>query len=196
MNGVKGLAGMDIGMYAEDYLPEQFRVQARALREEAWPGLGGIPHDPALNPLTIPLVTPEGEVTAVLDVLWKDIEHEGVRYRAAGLSSVVTAEAHRGKGHGRQLVAAAREMIAKSGADLGIFTCDRPLRGFYEGAGWRVLEGAVLVGGTPEAPFPSDRPGFDKVTLADFFTERGRRGAASFRNARIGLYPGEIDRLW
>ncbi|MFI1970259.1 GNAT family N-acetyltransferase [Streptomyces cinnamoneus] len=133
---------------------------------------------------------------AVLDILSKDIEHGGRTYRASGLSAVVTGAAHRGSGHGRQLVAAAREVIARSGADVGLFTCDRPLRGFYESAGWSVLEGSVLVGGTPDAPFPSDRPGFDKVTLAGFFTDRAKRDAEAFRHSRIALFPGGIDRLW
>lgn len=46
----------------------------------------------------------------------------------------------------------------------------------------------------PEAPFPSDQPGFDKVTLAAFFDPRVRR--SDFGHARIELYPGEIDKLW
>ncbi|MEX2984702.1 GNAT family N-acetyltransferase [Streptomyces sp. C36] len=148
-------------------------------------------------------------MTAALDILSKDITHAGRSYRAAGLSAVVTAAAHRGKGNGRQLVAAARELIAGSGslpsapkanpmpkADLALFTCDRPLRAFYESAGWEHLDGTALIGGTPHAPFPSDQPGFDKVTMAGFFTERATRHAAEFRRSRIALYPGEIDRLW
>ena len=91
-------------------------------------------------------------------------------------------------------MSAAREAIAASGADLGIFTCDRPLGPFYESAGWAVIPGAVLVGGTPEEPFPSDQ--WDKVTLAAFFSAKARRGAASFAGARIGLYAGRIDKLW
>ncbi len=142
------------------------------------------------------LLSERGEVVSALDVLSKEIVHRGRRYRASGLSAVVTGRAHRGHGYGRQLVAAAREFIADSGADLGLFTCDRPLRGFYESAGWAVLDGAVLIGGTPREPFPSDAPGFDKLTLAGFFSQRAQREAASFRNARIALHPGMIDRLW
>jgi hypothetical protein len=100
----------------------------------------------------------------------------------------------RGRGYGGRIVRAAYETIAASGADLGIFTCDRPLGPFYESAGWTILPGAVLVGGTPDDPFPSDQ--WDKVTLAAFFSERARRGAGRFAGARIGLYPGTIDRLW
>jgi aminoglycoside 2'-N-acetyltransferase I len=52
----------------------------------------------------------------------------------------------------------------------------------------------VLVGGTPAAPFPSDQ--WDKVTLASFFSPRAREAAERFAGARIGLYPGAIDKLW
>ena len=125
---------------------------------------------------------------AALDILSKELEHAGERYAASGLSTVVTDEALRGRGHGGRLVAAAHARIAASGADLGIFTCDRPLGPFYESAGWTLLPGTVLVGGTPEAPFPSDQ--WDKVTLASFFSPRVRQAAERFVGARIGLYPG------
>ncbi len=52
----------------------------------------------------------------------------------------------------------------------------------------------MLVGGTPEAPFPSDQ--WDKVTLASFFSPRAKRAAQQFAGARIELYPGAIDKLW
>jgi GNAT superfamily N-acetyltransferase len=105
-----------------------------------------------------------------------------------------TRPSTRGRGHGRRLVTAARDLIAGRGTDLGIFTCDRPLAGFYESAGWQVLPETVLIGGTPDRPFPSDQ--FDKVTLAAFFTDHARRYAKTFDHARIALYPGDIDKLW
>ncbi|MBB5117973.1 acetyltransferase [Streptomyces eurocidicus] len=185
---------MRIMTFAEEDVPAELRARADALREQAWPGGG--PHDPALRPVTMLLVSPDGEVPAALDILTKEIVHGGRPYRAAGLSAVVTDAARQGRGYGRRLVAAARETIRESGADLGLFTCDRPLRGFYESAGWDELEGAVLIGGTPREPFPSDGPGFDKVTMAGFFTARAKRDAGAFRGSRVELYPGEIDRLW
>ncbi len=168
------------------------------LDQQAWPGDSDAPartprHDPALRPVSMTLVA-DGRVLAALDILSKEIEHAGERYAASGLSTVVTDEAVRRRGHGRRLVVAAREAIAESGADLGIFTCDRPLGPFYESAGWTVIPGAVLVGGTPEEPFPSDQ--WDKVTLASFFSAKAQRGAGSFAGARIALFPGSIDKLW
>ncbi|HEY3614466.1 MAG TPA: GNAT family N-acetyltransferase [Gaiellales bacterium] len=183
--------------YEQDDLPPALRDQVRALHRQAWPPSGpareGPAHDPALRPLSLTLVA-DGRVLAALDILSKQLEHAGERFAASGLSTVVTDEELRGRGYGRRLVIAARATIAASGADLGIFTCDRPLGAFYEAAGWAILPGTVLVGGTPEEPFPSDQ--WDKVTLASFFGVRAQAAAPAFAGARIGLYPGSIDRLW
>jgi aminoglycoside 2'-N-acetyltransferase I len=188
----------EILTYAQDELPPALRDQVLALHRQAWPPAGlergfGPAHDPLLRPLSLTLVA-DGRVLAALDILSKELEHAGERYAASGLSTVVTDEALRGRGYGRRLAAAAHATIAAGGADLGIFTCDRPLGPFYESAGWTILPGTVLVGGTPEAPFPSDQ--WDKVTLASFFSERAKRAAEHFAHARIELYPGAIDKLW
>lgn len=192
--------GLEILEFPEADVPRALRVRVLALQDRTWPPEAPSPgtepgpvHDPALHPRSMLLVR-DGRVVAALDVLTKDIVHEGESYTVSGLSTVVTDEAERGKGHGGRLVAAARERIRASGVDLGIFTCDLSLRAFYERAGWSVLPGTVLVGGTQEHPFPSDR--FDKVTVAAFFSERARAATDRFVGARIGLYPGEIDRLW
>lgn len=183
--------------YPEAEVPPQLRLQVLALQEQAWPS--GAPvvlratHDPALEPESMLLVV-DGLVVSALDVLTKTIDHAGTTFLARGLSTVVTDLALRGRGYGLHLVRHAHEAIARSGADLGLFTCDTPLGAFYERAGWRLLPGTVLVGGTPDAPFPSDQ--FDKVTLGDFFTDRAKSHAADFRGARIELYPGAIDKLW
>jgi GNAT superfamily N-acetyltransferase len=188
---------MQIVSFPEADVPPELRGQVRTLHRQAWPGFEQEPdgpvHDPALRPLSMLLLDGE-RVLSSLDILSKEISHRGHRFAASGLSTVVTDEAHRGKGHGTRLVEAAREAIERSGADLGIFTCDTPLQAFYERAGWELLAGTVLVGGTRAAPFPSDR--FDKVTMARFFSTRALALAETFLSSRIELYPGEIDRLW
>ncbi|MYT29898.1 GNAT family N-acetyltransferase [Streptomyces sp. MspMP-M5] len=193
---------MQILAFPEAATPTELRTQVRELQEAAWPSESPAPvpddapvHDPALRPLSMLLVD-GGTVLAALDLLTKEVGHAGQRYAAGGLSTVVTRREARGRGHGRSLVAKARETLAAQGHDLGLFTCDRPLRTFYESAGWHHLPGTVLVGGTPEAPFPSDSPGFDKVTMAAFFSDRARRARASFQGSRIALHPGDIDKLW
>jgi aminoglycoside 2'-N-acetyltransferase I len=188
---------VEILSWPEAEVPREFRLQAVALQDDAWPDFrpGGVEvrHDSALRPISMLLVE-DGRVRAALDILSKPVIHRGETYAASGLSTVVTDRAERLKGYGKRLVEAAREAMRESGADLAIFTCDTPLAPFYEAAGFEVLSGAVLVGGTPADPFPSDR--FDKVTLASFFTARAHAHAAGFAGARIELYPGVIDRLW
>ncbi|WP_244178732.1 GNAT family N-acetyltransferase [Streptomyces rubellomurinus] len=193
---------VEILSFPEEATPFDLRVQVRELQDQAWPSeddpvvAADAPvHDPSLNPESMLLVD-GGTVLAALDILSKEIAHAGGRYAAGGLSTVVTRREARGHGFGRRLVAAAREAMAARELDLGLFTCDRPLRAFYESAGWQALPGVVLIGGTPDAPFPSDRPGFDKVTMACFFSHRCRDARAAFHDTRIGLYPGEIDKLW
>ncbi|HVK23503.1 MAG TPA: GNAT family N-acetyltransferase [Actinokineospora sp.] len=181
---------MRILSFPFDAVPDELRSQVTDLWARAWGDPSG--HDPVLGPVSMLLL--DGDtVVAALDILGKEIDHGGQRYVAGGLSTVVTREDSRGQGHGKRLVAEARVAMSR-GYDLGLFTCDVPLRPFYESAGWRTLPGTVLVGGTPSAPFPSDQPGFDKVTMGDFFSPRVDR--AAFENARIELYPGEIDKLW
>ncbi|MGW2400960.1 GNAT family N-acetyltransferase [Kitasatospora sp. NPDC001664] len=187
---------MQLLTFPEAQVPAELRSQVWRLQEVAWPSGGADPgtsHDPALAPESLLLVA-DGRVLAALDLLGKEIDHDGARYLARGLSCVVTDPAERGRGHGGRLVRAALEVVRGSGADLGVFSCDRPLLGFYRAAGWRELAGAVLVGGTPQDPFPTDRPGFDKVVMADLCTGRAR--AASWEHRRIGLHPGTVDRLW
>jgi len=186
-------------IFPEIATPRALREQVVAMQDWAWPRGDGTTsttapiHDPALRPLSMLLVE-EGRVLSALDILSKDLTHAGQRFAASGVSTMVTDEAQRGKGFGRTLIEAAKDEMGSGGADLGIFTCDAPLRSFYEHGGFAVLPGTVLVGGTRNEPFPSNL--FDKVTLAAFFSERAKLAAASFEHARVGLYPGSIDKLW
>ncbi len=193
---------MRVVSYPEAATPPELRVQVLALQHEAWPpedsaavSETALTHDPSLDPLSMLLMDNE-IVVAALDVLTKELVHAGRRYRAGGLSTVVTRRGARGQGHGHRLVTAAREAMAASGLDLGLFTCDRPLQAFYERAGWLLLPGTVIIGGTRRSPFRSDQPGFDKVTLGAFFSARARTHRRDFHDSRIELYPGEIDKLW
>ena len=182
--------------FPEAETPPALRAQVIALQQQAWPGPGtGLTHDPALHPMTVLLVS-GGVVVAALDVLSKSLTHRGETYRVSGLSTVVTARTERRSGHGTRLVRAAHELVAESGVDLALFTCDRELAGFYLAAGWTLLRDTVLIGGTPADQLCSDAPGFDKVTLGDFFSANARRNADTFLGTRIELYPGTIDRLW
>ena len=166
---------MHVLSWPEAATPPVFRRQILDLQRQAWPDdhSDGLTHDPQLDPVSHVLVDGE-RILAALDVLSKTIVHRGRAYRTSGLSTVVVDSAHRGLGLGHELVATVRRAIEASGVELVLFTCDRPLQSFYEHAGFDVLPGAVLVGGTPERPFASDQPGFDKVTMAAFFSAAAR----------------------
>jgi GNAT superfamily N-acetyltransferase len=135
----------------------------------------------------------DGQLASHLSVPRKTIEHCGETYKAYGLSGVLTVPAFRGKGYGERVVRAATAFMEEDGADVGLFTCDPPLRTFYERCGWTVLEGAWLVGGTRARPFPSDTLG--KITFARFFSDRAQARRNDFMGAAIWLELGEDD-LW
>jgi predicted N-acetyltransferase YhbS len=167
-----------IGM-AEGRIPEALRRQVLLAQEEAWPSDdgsvdAGLVHDPALRPFSMLLVADE-VVLCALDLLFKRIVHAGQEWDAAGLSTVVTPIVHRGRGYGKQLVTYVHDDLNGMGVDLALFTCDPPLGPFYESCGFEILPGTVLEGGTAAEPFRSDQNGFDKVTLAAFYTQRLHR---------------------
>lgn len=89
-------------------------------------------------------------------------------------------------------------------SSLALFSCDPELVPFYRAAGFEVLSGTVLVGGTPAEPLATDAPGLDKTVLGAFFGEgraadgegRADQVRAAFTGIRVPLCPGTIDRLW
>lgn len=200
---------MRIVVHGPGDLPAGLAAQVAALEAQAWPGAAP-GHDPALHPKTVLLLEEDGSVLASLALLHKPVRlADGRTYRAAGLSGVVTRADARGRGHGARLVAAARaELAADPAVDLALFSCDRDLVPFYGAAGFEVLPGTVLVGGTPRDPLATDAPGFDKTVLAAFFTGAGAGAGAgddegrtdqvrtAFTGIRVPLYPGTVDRLW
>lgn len=188
--------GMRVLGFAEADVPVALARRLAALEADVWPG--STPgHDPALAPRVMLLVDAAGAVAASLALLYKEIPLAGRTYRAAGLSAVVTRPELRGRGHGGRLVAAARaELAADRAVDVALFSCDRPLAPFYEAAGFAQLPGTVLVGGTPGEPLATDAPGFDKVVVADFFTDTPDRDRAAFTGVRVPLHSGPVDRLW
>lgn len=183
--------------YAEGDVPIALRRQVLAIQDEAWPSVDGTPsrglvHDPTLGPWSVLLVR-DREVVAACDVLSMDLRHAGRTWRASGLSTLVTAPAARRQGHGLRMVRAAIDVAFARGAAVVLFTCDPPIVELYLRAGCRVLEGAVLIGGTRDDPLRSDSLG--KVVLAGFPPGRPDQ-ADAFAHCDIALYPGPIDRLW
>jgi GNAT superfamily N-acetyltransferase len=185
-------------MFPETRIPEKIRQQVFSLIKAEWPGaFSGDKENrdwlnrPETNPLALMLVSGD-TVIAYTGIVWKYIEHAGENYKAYGLSGVLTNPAYRRQGYGQQLIKAAYQIIGESGADIGIFTCDIPLKGFYEECGWKALEKGYLVGGTRQKPFPEDLSG--KATMINYFSEKARKHMADFENGPIYL---ELDdEMW
>ena len=161
----------------EDLPGDLLRQTLEALRAE-WPGaFTGAKadrtqlNDPALHAMNFSLVV-GGQLASHLSVQRKIIEHRGESYKAHGLSGVLTVPAFRGKGYGEQIVRAATAFMEQDGADIGLFTCDPPLRTFYERCA-DAAGGGVARGRTRNKPFPSHTLG--KMTFRALFL-RSRPG--------------------
>jgi aminoglycoside 2'-N-acetyltransferase I len=185
--------------YPQDLLPPHLKDAVVDILEREWPSvfkredlLGRPLHDPNKHPLMVLLVEND-TVLSCLAVPSTLIHLAGDTYKASGLSAVLTDAGYRGRGYGRLLVTAAREVIAGSDADIGVFTCDPPLVPFYVGCGWTLMEHTSVIGGTREKPFPADSLG--KGTLMGFFSAKAREHRADFEGATIHLELREGD-LW
>jgi len=121
------------------------------------------------------------------------IHHAGCTYRASGLRAVITHPLYRHHGYGRQIVTAARAVIAASGADLGMFTCDPPLVAFFVQSGWMPMEHTAIIGREGLCARPADSLG--KCTLTGFFSKKARRHRRDFVGASLYLNLREGD-LW
>jgi GNAT superfamily N-acetyltransferase len=200
-NNVDGSGGqvIEIIICPEVKLPDDMLRQTLVALRSEWPGaFTGAKadriqlNDPALHAMIFSLVV-NGQLASHLSVPRKTIAHRGELYKAYGLNGVLTAPAFRGKGYGERIVRTATLFMEQDGADIGLFTCDPPLRRFYERCGWTQLEGASLVGGTRAKPLPSDTLG--KITFACFFSARAQARRNDFVGAAIWLELREGD-LW
>jgi len=185
--------------YPQELLPPHLKEAVIDVLEQEWPSvfnredrLGKPLHDPNKHPLMVMLVD-QDMMLSCLAVPSTLIHLAGETYKASGLSAVLTNAAYRGRGYGRRLVTAARELIAGSDADIGVFTCDPPLVPFYVGCGWTLMEHTSVIGGTREKPFPADSLG--KRTLMGFFSAKAQAHRSDFEGAAIHLGLREGD-LW
>ncbi len=122
----------------------------------------------------------KGVLISYVGVAWKDLEHDGETYKTYGLSGVLTYPAFRRQGYGRRLVDAATAYIRQSDADIGLFTCAPGLERFYGVSGWIPMERSALLGGPRSAPYRCEEP-----TMMGFFSEKGKRGRATFESMPI-----------
>lgn len=187
---------MILRRYPQEDASPGLREAILALEDTAWPPEPGAP---APWPgdigtyLTSFVLLDGGEAAAHAAVRRRVIRHGGEEYAAYGLSEVVVRPGSRRQGLGLQIIRAAAAFIGEQRPDVSLFTCKPELTGFYGKAGWQVLPGACLVGGTREKPFRSDALGL--AVMARFYSEKAVRRRADFAGAEIWLEIAEGE-LW
>ena len=118
------------------------------------------------------------------EVVWKYLDHAGENYKAYGLSGVFTYPAFRRQGYGKRIVEKGTAYIETSDADIGVFHCDKSLKGFYASSGWIPMETAVTFVGAKDSPVISS-----ELMMMRFLSQHGKKGRPAFE--RAPLYFGE-----
>ncbi len=135
------------------------------------------------HPISIVLVE-SGILISHTQVVWRQLEHAGVTYKAYGLTGVFTYPAFRGQGYGKRVVELGTARILAGDGDLGIFHCDHSLREFYAGLGWIPMETAVTLEGPRESPAVNS-----ELMMMRYLTPHGAEGRKAFES--LPLYFGE-----
>jgi aminoglycoside 2'-N-acetyltransferase I len=184
---------VDLVTYADEALPEHLKCQILSFHRIQWPtGYTGQNQlrtwiqRPWYHPVHIALVH-DDLLISYAGVVWKHLDHAGEVYKTFGLSGVFTYPAFRRQGYGRRVVDAGTAYIQRAEPDIGLFTCAPRLIPFYAAGGWEWVPNAVLLGGPPGNPEPSD-----EETMMRFFSEQGVRGRAAFASIPISF----DDDLW
>jgi GNAT superfamily N-acetyltransferase len=142
-------------------------------------------HDPMLDALSFYLVV-DRRVVSYAAVVHKQITHDHETFWIAGLSSVATDPDYQGRGFGSRIVGAATRYIEHSTTDIGIFTCDPPLAGFYAQAGaWPVVPDVIVIGSHQEGALSSIS--LRKVVLMRLFSAKAHATAPRLRQTTIVL---------
>ncbi len=118
------------------------------------------------------------------EVVWKYLDHNGVHYKAYGLSSVLTYPEFQRQGYGNQVIAAGTEYITKTDADLGLFHCEPELTDFYGRYGWEAMPSAQTLIGDPQHPTVSE-----ELLMMLFLTDKAKSHRTDFET--LPFYFGE-----
>ncbi len=131
--------------YTTNELPQDIKKQLLVLYKHFFPSgfTGKNEGRDWLDKFTIPvmrfLILDDNKVVSHVAVITKFIEHDGVKYKLAGIGGVMTDELYQGKGYGTQLVKAATDYIDSKDFDIAILFCDPKRHNFYGRNGWKLL---------------------------------------------------------
>ncbi|WHY64443.1 GNAT family N-acetyltransferase [Neobacillus sp. SuZ13] len=124
---------------------------------------------------------------------WKYISHKGQKYKAFGLSEVITNSSFRKQGFGLRLIKEAYSLIEKNNPDISLFTCEPALVHLYTKGGWEHKQNINLIGGTRNQPFRSDSLGL--CTMIKLFSAKAQIKLLTFEETDVYLELGE-RKLW
>ncbi|BEV71114.1 MULTISPECIES: GNAT family N-acetyltransferase [unclassified Paludibacterium] len=169
--------------------PQQ-RQRIHQLLDLVWPAEPAIPsveqpaHDLSLAPRCI-LGCQDENYIAYAAILSKPVHDQQHRWLASGLSCVCVHPAHRQSGIGQQLLQQAWQSLRRSSADFCVFTCDPPLKRFYEQAGWQAMPGLILRGGRQTGALDSLSSG--KTVLLRPISDKAHQSMARFASGELDL---------
>lgn len=134
------------------------------------------------HPIHIVLVE-QGLLISHTNVVWKHLDHDGIMYKAYGLTGVFTYPSFRGQGYGSKVVAAGTDYIVRSDADIAMFYCEPSLMNFYARHGWVCMDKSVSFIEEKDQPVRVD----DEILMMMFVSPKGQRGRAVFEHKPIYL---------
>jgi GNAT superfamily N-acetyltransferase len=181
--------------YASADLPESLKWQAVSFLRVHYPD-GFINENRLRNwitreddhPIHIVIVE-QGILISHTNVVWKHLDHDGVTYKAYGLTGVFTYPSFRGQGYGSKVVAAGTDYILRSDADIAMLYCDESLMNFYARHGWIYMDKSISFIEEKNRPVRVD----DEILMMLFISAKGQRGRAAFE--RKPIYFGS-DYTW
>lgn len=132
------------------------------------------------HPMHIVLVE-AGILISHTNVVWKYLNHEGISYKAYGLTGVFTYPAFRGEGYGSRIIAAGTNYIQQSDADIAMLYCDDSLRSFYAQHGWIPMDHAISYIDSEDGPVLVE----DEILMMQFISPKGQQRRKSFEGRPI-----------
>ena len=173
--------------YTSADLPESLKWQTLSFLRVQYPG--GFMNENRLrdwitnqadHPIHI-LLLEQGILISHTNVVWKLLEHDGITYKAYGLTGVFTYPSLRGQGYGSKVVAAGTEHILRSDADIAMLYCEETLTNFYARHGWIYMHNSISFIEERGQPVRVD----DEILMMLFLSPQGQRGRAAFEDKPI-----------
>lgn len=166
-------------------LPDHFYYQAQAFSRIVW--YDSETYDIDLDePMTHIVLAKDRSLISYAEVLSKQIELNGISYRCAGLSAMMTFPFFRRRGFGGQVVEAAIAVMRDEvDADVALLWTDPENEAFYARYGWQGLPDMTTLIGDRDQPEIYD----EELPMMLFFTEKAKQNRSQFGKGQV--YVGE-----